>query len=91
MQCPEGHVICWSCKIRPELKGCPQCRVVKYRNFSRNRILEEVSRKMFSEEAGNKVVAAQEMEVIAAEEDVPEMRLPTYDDMGFPDYGLDRF
>ena len=50
-QCPEGHVICWSCKIRPELKGCPQCRVVKYRNFSRNRILEELSRKMFPEKA----------------------------------------
>ena len=48
-QCPEGHVICWSCKIRPELKGCPQCRVVKYRNFSRNRILEELSRKLFTE------------------------------------------
>ena len=50
-QCPEGHVICWSCKVRPELKGCPQCRVVKYRNFSRNRILEELSRKMFPEKA----------------------------------------
>ena len=36
-------------------------------------------------------VAALERKVIAAEEDVPEMRLPTYDDMGFPDYGLDRF
>ena len=46
---------------------------------------------MFPEEAGYKEVAVQEMEVIAAEEDVPEMRLPTYDDMGFPDYGLDRF
>ena len=84
-------MICSNCKIRPELRVCPQCRVVKNRNFSRNRILEELSRKMFPEEAGYKEVAVQEMEVIAAEEDVPEMRLPSYDDMGFPDYGLDRF
>ena len=37
------------------------------------------------------VVAAQEIVEFENEDDVPEMRLPTYDDMGFPDYGLDRF
>ena len=69
---------------------CPQCRVVKKDNFSRNRLLEELSRKMFPEDAVNNIVEAQEIEVFEDEDDVPEMRLPTYDDMGFPDYGLDR-
>ena len=69
---------------------CPQCRVVKKDNFSRNRLLEELARKMFPEDAVKTVVAAQEIEEFEDEDDVPEMRLPTYDDMGFPDYGLDR-
>ena len=64
-------------QFRPELRVYPHCRLVENRNFLRNRILKELSRKMIPEEAGNKEVAAQEREVIAAEEDVPEIRLPT--------------
>ena len=70
---------------------CPQSRVVKKDNFSRNRLLEELARKMFPEDAVKTVVAAQEIEEFEDEADVPEMRLPRYDDMGFPDYGLDSF
>ena len=78
------------CKTRPELRNCPQCRVVKRNNFSRNRLLEELARKLFPEDAEKTLVAAQEIVQVENEDDVPEMRLPTYDDMGFPDYGLDR-
>ena len=78
-------MICSRCNIRTELRVCPQCRIVKNGNFSRNRFAEDLARKIFQEEEGS--TAAQER----AEEDVPEIRLPTYDDMGFPDYGLDRF
>ena len=46
---------------------------------------------MFPEDAVNNVVAAQEIEELEDEVDGPEMRLPRYDDMGFPDYGLDSF
>ena len=68
---------------------CPQCRVVWNGNYSRNRVLEKISRKMFpneTEETGNE-------RIVASEEDVPEVPLhyPIYDDMGFPDYGLHRF
>ena len=80
-------MICSRCNNRPELRVCPQCRVVKNGNFSRNRFAEELSRKIYQEEAGSTGVAAQER----AEVDVPEIRLPVYDDMGFPDYGFDRF
>ena len=66
---------------------CLQCRVVKNGNFSRNRFAEELSRKIFQEEAGSTEVAAQER----ADEDVPEIRFPIYDDMMFPDYGFERF
>ena len=78
-------MICSRCNIRTELRVCPQCRIVKNGNFTRNRFAEDLARKIFQEEEGS--TAAQER----AEEDVPEIRLPTYDDMGFPDYGLDRF
>ena len=80
-------MICSNCNNRPELRVCPQCRVYKKGQFSRNRFAEDLARKIFNEEAGSPLVAAQER----AEEDVPEIRLPTYDEMGFPDYGLDRF
>ena len=80
-------MICSRCKNRPELRVCPQCRVEKRGNFSRNRFAEDLARKIFLEEAGSTLVAAQE----SAEEDVPDIRLPQYDEMGFPDYGLDRF
>ena len=80
-------MICSRCNNRPELRVCPQCRVVKNGNFSRNRFAEELSRKIYQEEAGSTGVAAQER----AEVDVPEIRLPEDDDMGFPDYGFDRF
>ena len=78
-------MICSRCNNRTELRVCPQCRIVKNGNFTRNRFAEDMARKIFQEEEGS--TAAQER----AEEDVPEIRLPTYDDMGFPDYGLDRF
>ena len=45
---------------------------------------------MFPEDAEKTVVAAQEIVEFENKDDVPKMRLPTYDDMGFPDYGLDR-
>ena len=69
--------------------ACPQCRLAWNGNRSRNRVLEKISRKIFpneNEETGN------EKDVVS-EEDVPEVRLPLpiYDDMGFPDHGLDRF
>ena len=38
-----------------------------------------------------KEVAAQERKNVATEEDVHEICLPMYDDMGLLDYGLDRF
>ena len=79
------------CKTRPELRNCPQCRVVKRNNFSRNRLLEELARKIFGEDAVNTVVEDQEKEELEDEDDVPGIGLPTYDDMGFPDYGLDIF
>ena len=80
-------MICSRCKNRPELRVCPQCRVEKRGNFSRNRFAEDLARKIFLEEAGSTLVAAQE----SAEEDVPDIRLPQYYEMGFPDHGLDRF
>ena len=80
-------MICSRCNNRPELRVCPQCRVNKKGNFTRNRFAEDVARKIFQEEAGSTLVGAQER----AEEDVPEIRLPQYDEMGFPDHGLDRF
>ena len=46
-QCPEGHIICGTCKARPELKTCPQCRMVLSGALSRNRVLEELARKTF--------------------------------------------
>ena len=70
---------------------CPQCRVVKKENFCRNRLLEELGRKIFPEDAVKTVVEAKEKEEVEDEDDVPGIRLPTYDDMGFPDYGLDSF
>ena len=68
---------------------CPQCRVVWKGNLSRNRVLETISRKLFpneNEEIGNE-------EDVFSLKDVPEvpLRYPIYDDMGFPDYGLNRY
>ena len=54
-------------------------------------LLEELARKIFGEDAVNSVVEDQEKEEVEDEDDVPGIGLPTYDDMGFPDYGLDRF
>ena len=46
-QCPEGHILCETCKENPALVHCPQCRVPLERNCSRNRALEEVARTFF--------------------------------------------
>ena len=58
---------------------CPQCRSWKKRNFSRNRVLEEISSKLFPEVAGNDETTAQDSNEVAANVEVPEVRLPTYD------------
>ena len=50
-QCPEGHIICGSCADRPELLVCPQCRVSLAGMLSRNRALEDLSRRTFPREA----------------------------------------
>jgi hypothetical protein len=50
-QCPEGHIICGSCAARPELLVCPQCRVSLAGILSRNRALEDLSRRTFPREA----------------------------------------
>ena len=70
---------------------CPQCRIRKKEKFGRNRLPEELARKIFGEDAVNTVEEDQEKEELEDEHDVPGIGLPTYDDMGFPDYGLDRF
>ena len=68
---------------------CPQCRIVWKGNLSRNRVLETISRKLFPNEPEN---TGNEQDVVS-EKDVPEvpLRYPIYDDMGFPDYGLDMY
>ena len=58
---------------------CPQCRSWKKRNFSRNRVLEEISSKLFPEVAGNDETTAQDSNEVDANFEVPEGRLPTYD------------
>ena len=58
---------------------CPQCRIVKKGNFSRNRVLEDISRKLFPEVAEIDETTAQESNEVAAKVEVPEVRLPTYD------------
>ena len=70
---------------------CPQCRVVKKEKFSRNRVLEELGRRLFPDDAGKTAVEVEEKEDLEDEDDDPGIRLPTYDDMGFPDYNLYRF
>jgi len=47
-QCPEGHILCGSCSAKPEVLICPQCRVELAGRLSRNRVLEEMARKMLS-------------------------------------------
>ena len=46
-QCPEGHILCETCRDNPAIVHCPQCRVLLERNCSRNRALEEVARTFF--------------------------------------------
>ena len=58
---------------------CPQCRIVKKGNFSRNRVLEDISRKLLPEVAGFDETTTQESIEVAANVEVPEVRLPTYD------------
>ena len=58
---------------------CPQCRIGKKGNFSRNRVLEDISRKLFPEVAGIDETTAQDSNEVAANVEVPEVRLPTYD------------
>ena len=70
---------------------CPKRRVVKKEKFSMNRLLDELVRKLFPEDAVKNVVEDQEKEGLEDEDDVNGIRLLTYDDMGFPDYELDRF
>jgi len=57
-QCPEGHIICGSCADRPELLVCPQCRVSLAGMLSRNRALEDLSRRTFPREAEAAALAA---------------------------------
>ena len=58
---------------------CPQCRIGKKGNFSRNRVLEDISRKLFPEVAGIDETTAQDSKEVAANVEVLEVRLPTYD------------
>ena len=58
---------------------CPQCRIVKKGNFSRNRVLEDISRKLLPEVAGFDETTTQESIEVAEYVEVPEVRLPTYD------------
>ena len=80
-QCPEGHVICGKCRARTEIELCPQCRIVKNNNFSRSRLLEVISRMIFPEVTGRDEVTARKDKEFAAKVEVPEVCLPTYDDM----------
>ena len=57
-QCPEGHIVCGSCADRPELLVCPQCRVSLAGMLSRNRALEDLSRRTFPREAEAAALAA---------------------------------
>ena len=97
-------MICGSCVDRPEVRVCPQCRITLAGRLSRNRVLENLAMKIFPQEgipvqdSIDKVtvqevidtVTEQEVREVAAREHVRVARLPTYDDMGFPDYGLYR-
>lgn len=61
---------------------CPQCRIVNNENFSRNRVLEDISRKLFPEVSGIVDATAEvSNEVAPMVVDVPGVRLPTYEDM----------
>ena len=70
---------------------CPQCRSWKKRNFSRNRVLEEISSKLFPEVAGNDETTAQDSNEVDANFEVPEGRLPTYDIEILPTMSLPGF
>eukprot|EP00092_Neocalanus_flemingeri_P007076 GFUD01007645.1.p1 GENE.GFUD01007645.1~~GFUD01007645.1.p1 ORF type:complete len:318 (+),score=91.98 GFUD01007645.1:69-956(+) len=41
-QCPEGHIFCETCKMRPEMTCCPECRVSLAGIEIRNRTLEKL-------------------------------------------------
>ena len=58
---------------------CPQCRTGKKGNFSRNRVVEDISRELFPEVAGIDETTAQDSKEVAANVEVLEVRLPTYD------------
>ena len=60
---------------------CPQCRTGKKGNFSRNRVVEDISRELFPEVAGIDETTAQDGKEVAANIHMlfPEVRLPTYD------------
>ena len=70
---------------------CPQCRSWKKGNFSRNRVLEEISSKLFPEVAGNDETTAQDSNEVDANFEVPEGRLPTYDIEILPTMNLPGF
>lgn len=70
---------------------CPQCRCGKKGNFSRNRVLEEISSKLFPEVAGNDETTAQDSNEVDANFEVPEGRLPTYDIEILPTMSLPGF
>ena len=70
---------------------CPQCRTGKKGNFSRNRVLEDISRKLFPEVAGIDETTAQESNEVAANVEAPEVRLPTYDIGNLPTMSLPGF
>ena len=70
---------------------CPQCRIGKKGNFSRNRVLEDISRKLFPEVAGIDETTAQESNEVAAKLYIPEVCLPTYAIGRFPTMSLPGF
>ena len=70
---------------------CPQCRSWKKGNFSRNRVLEDISSKLFPEVAGNDETTAQDSNEVDANFEVPEGRLPTYDIEILPTMSLPGF
>ena len=70
---------------------CPQCRCGKKGNFSRNRVLEDISSKLFPEVAGNDETTAQDSNEVDANFEVPEGRLPTYDIEILPTMSLPGF
>ena len=70
-------MICGSCIDRPEVEVCPQCRIVLTGKLSRNRVLENIARKIFPEETVIDHVTTQEgIDEVTAQE-TNEFNRPT--------------